>query len=279
MIPRLDITAWGNTAPWVMRDQIEHDLVLSRALCELYTNKIIKENLVFRGGTALHKLFFEKAGRFSEDLDFVQVRPQPIGETAHSIREVLDPWLGKPNYKQNKGRFTLYYKFPIEDSSAVRKLKIEINTREHYHVKPHANVVFEVKNDWFTGSCEVLTHPIEEILATKLRALYQRSKGRDLYDFWYVNQQINDLDVLEIVEIFQHYMKNGDTPVSRAQFEKNLIEKQKHAGFNEDITPLLSLPQNKDYESQQAYNVLFENYMPHLKGDSWKGMSGGGGYV
>jgi predicted nucleotidyltransferase component of viral defense system len=101
MIPRLDITAWGNVAPWVMRDQIEHDLVLSRALCELYQNQTIKKNLVFRGGTALHKLFFEKAGRFSEDLDFVQASPQPIGNTVEAIRASLDHWLGEPKYKQN----------------------------------------------------------------------------------------------------------------------------------------------------------------------------------
>jgi predicted nucleotidyltransferase component of viral defense system len=86
MIPRTDIIAWGNTVPWVQADQIEHDLVLSRALCELYQNQTIKKNLVFRGGTALHKLFFEKAGRFSEDLDFVQASPQPIGKTVEAIR-------------------------------------------------------------------------------------------------------------------------------------------------------------------------------------------------
>jgi predicted nucleotidyltransferase component of viral defense system len=272
MIPRLDITAWGNIVPWVMRDQIEHDLVLSRALCELYTNPIVKENLVFRGGTALHKLFFDTAGRFSEDLDFVQVSPAPIGKTTLGIREALDQWLGEPSYKQSDGRFTFYYKFPLEDSTGVRKLKIEINTREHYHVKPHVYVPFDVKNDWYTGSCEVRTHPIEEILATKFRALYQRKKGRDLYDFWYVSQQIHDLNIPEVIKIFQHYMEQAKTPVSRAQFERNLYEKQKDIGFNDDIIPLLSLQQNQTYQTQQAYAVIFEQFLPSLEGDSWKGL-------
>ncbi|MFI4956518.1 MAG: nucleotidyl transferase AbiEii/AbiGii toxin family protein [Gammaproteobacteria bacterium] len=74
MIPQAAITAWRNVAPWASPDQVEHDLVLSRAICELYNNEVVARNLVFRGGTALHKLFFNEAGRFSEDLDFVQTR-------------------------------------------------------------------------------------------------------------------------------------------------------------------------------------------------------------
>jgi len=67
MIPQAEIISWRNIAPWASFDQVEHDLVLSRAICELYKHPIVNENLVFRGGTALHKLFFERAGRFSED--------------------------------------------------------------------------------------------------------------------------------------------------------------------------------------------------------------------
>ena len=114
MIPQAEIISWRNVAPWVGLDQIEHDLVLSRALCELYKDPSLRKNLVFRGGTALHKLFFKRAGRFSDDLDFVQARAEPIGKMVDAIRESLDSWLGKPSWKQNHGRFTLYYKFQTE---------------------------------------------------------------------------------------------------------------------------------------------------------------------
>ena len=80
MITQAEIISWRKVAPWVGFDQVEHDLVLSRALCELYQEPLLRETLVFRGGTALHKLFFEMAGRFSEDLDFVQVSAEPIGQ-------------------------------------------------------------------------------------------------------------------------------------------------------------------------------------------------------
>lgn len=68
MIPRAAITEWRHYAPWSGNDQVEHDLVLSRAICELYQHPLIQEELVFRGGTALHKLFTETQGRFREAL-------------------------------------------------------------------------------------------------------------------------------------------------------------------------------------------------------------------
>jgi predicted nucleotidyltransferase component of viral defense system len=131
MILENDITEWYTiAAPWPNMEQVEHDLLLSRAICELYNSPVIANDLVFRGGTALHKLYFEQAGRFSEDLDFVQREQKPIGQTIDTIRAILDPWLGKPSWKQGEGRFTLYYRFETETIPvAKRKLKIEINTR------------------------------------------------------------------------------------------------------------------------------------------------------
>lgn len=184
MILQKHITEWRSKTPWPYPDQIEHDLILSRAICELYSSPQISNDLVFRGGTALHKLFFEQPGRFSEDLDFVQRVATPIGETVDAIRECLDPWLGKPKWKQGQGRFTLYYRFETEMEPVVnRKLKIEINTREHFNVLPHKEIEFSVDSDWYQGSAVVQTYELEELLGTKLRALYQRRKGRDLFDF------------------------------------------------------------------------------------------------
>jgi len=56
MIPRDYITAWRTEAPWVEDAQVEQDLVISRALVEIYSNPLLCEALAFRGGTALYKL-------------------------------------------------------------------------------------------------------------------------------------------------------------------------------------------------------------------------------
>ncbi len=75
------------------------------------------------------------------------------------------------------------YRFHSEDVAPLpMKLKVEINSREHFTVLGHRRVPFEVASRWFTGSADVSTYELDELLGTKLRALYQRKKGRDLFD-------------------------------------------------------------------------------------------------
>ena len=117
----------------------------------------------------------------------------------------------------------------------------------------------------------MLTYAIEELLATKLRALYQRKKGRDLYDFWYALRHLPDLNIAKIIAIFQCYLQKEGVSVSRAEFEKNLTLKQKSSIFNSDIRPLLTAVQAKQYHSDDAYAILFCDFLPKLSGDPWKG--------
>jgi hypothetical protein len=114
LIPRAHITAWRSHAPWPLDSQIEQDLILSRALVELYSEDSISGHLAFRGGTALHKLYLPRSQRYSEDIDLVQVDAGPIGSVMTAIHQRLDPWLGKPQWKQGAGRVTLYYRFRTE---------------------------------------------------------------------------------------------------------------------------------------------------------------------
>lgn len=73
VIPRAYITAWRSDAPWPDDAQVEQDLVIARALVELFGRPSLAAALAFRGGTALHKLHFESSGRYSEDIDLVQM--------------------------------------------------------------------------------------------------------------------------------------------------------------------------------------------------------------
>ena len=73
MIPRAHVTAWRASAPWPTDAQVEQDLVLSRALVEMFSSADVAQAVAFRGGTALHKIFLGSPGRYSEDNDLVQV--------------------------------------------------------------------------------------------------------------------------------------------------------------------------------------------------------------
>ena len=101
MIPTSYITEWSEKAPWGMNHQIEQDLIICRALCEIYNDEFLSEHLAFRGGTALGKLYLNPQPRYSEDIDLVQVKPEPIKETLMRLRNVL-AFLGQPVVKQKK---------------------------------------------------------------------------------------------------------------------------------------------------------------------------------
>ena len=58
MIPMMNIIAWGNVVPWAEQRQVEQDLIISRAIIDLFSDQFLREQLRFRGGTALNKLHF-----------------------------------------------------------------------------------------------------------------------------------------------------------------------------------------------------------------------------
>lgn len=243
--------------------------MISRVLVEMFTHRIVTEQVLFRGGTALHKLIFSKAGRYSEDIDLVQKDPGPIGELIGTIREALDSWLGCPTWKQSKGRFTLYYNYETSFAPiSTRRLKVEINTREHFSVLGTQICPFTVVNPWFTGTAGISIYHPEELLATKLRALYQRRKGRDLYDLW-MALDAGEFKADRIIDCFQCYMSHGGLAVSRAEFEANLSAKLLSNSFLEDIR--LLIPVDVEYDPVMAANTVQDELMAKLPGKPWKG--------
>ena len=183
MIPFDYITEWRVEAPWIDDAQVEQDLVISRALVEIFRHPALADSLALRGGTALSKLQLRPPARYSEDIDLVQTTAQPAGPMMNALRAVLEPWLGKPKWKQGEGRITFYFRYTAEGASPVpMRLKVETNTREHFALYGLRKAPFKVASRWFEGACDIQTYELDELLGTKLRALYQRKQARDLFD-------------------------------------------------------------------------------------------------
>lgn len=119
------------------------------------------------------------------------------------------------------------------------RLKVEINTREHFDVFGAISRRVAVRSPWFEGRADIGTYTVEELLATKLRALYQRRKGRDLFDLW-VGVRRRTVDPGRVIEAFVRYMEAGGHAVSRAKFERNLAAKIRTPQFDDDLRPLLT---------------------------------------
>jgi len=269
MIPRTVLTVWRTDhAPWPGDDQVEQDLVLSRALIELYSDELIASSLAFRGGTALNKLFLPSMSRYSDDIDLVKVHSEPIGQVMGRIKDVLAPWLGKPKYKQTESMVTFYFSYTAEPPmERTMRLKLEINTRENFSVYGYETRPLELESEWFTGKAQVTTFSLEELLGTKLRALYQRKKGRDLFDPWLCNSTLS-VDSEKVVHSFLQYMKNNGVKVSRAEFEENLLRKLDDAAFRGDIRPLLR--SGIIYEVDDAARYVMDELLSRLPGKPWR---------
>jgi len=235
MIPAAFITEWQQTAPWQHPDMVEQDLVISRALVELFSQDGIAQHLAFRGGTALYKLALLPAARYSEDIDLVQIDAEPIGATIDHIHGVLDPWLGKPRYDTKDRSYRLAYRFTSEAGTPLR-LKVEINTREH--IGDTVTKPFSVNCRWFWGSAGITTFSLAELLGTKLRALYQRKKGRDLFDLDYALRH-SEIEGSEVTAFFVRYLAAEGNHVSTSEFLDNLTRKCEDGQFCQDMTPLL----------------------------------------
>lgn len=266
MISVAYINEWRQKVPWPRNDQVEQDLIICRALVEIFSHPILADKLAFRGGTALFKLHLSPV-RYSEDIDLVQVHPGPIGPMMSALQEKLNPWLGNPKRKQGEGRVTLTYRMTSEAGMPL-KLKVEINSREHFTVLGFERRDMEVLSRWFSGSASILTYQLDELLGTKVRALYQRKKGRDLFDLWaaFTNTQTQSE---RVIDCFLRYMENEGRKVSRAEFEKNLLTKLNDPGFINDVRPLLMADIAFDFSTAGKY--LLNRLLPLIPGEPWQG--------
>jgi len=262
MIPRANIVEWRSAAPWISDAQVEQDMLICRVLISLFSNNLVAENLAFRGGTALHKLYLKPPSRYSEDIDLVQINAGAIGPVMDAIHQALDGFLGTPKRKQAEDSVTLVYRADSEIPPVVPlKLKVEINTREHFSVLGFREEPFSVDSRWFSGYCKITTYSLDELLGTKLRALYQRRKGRDLFDLW-LGLTLGKANPNTVVRTFRKYIEIGGYSVSKMEFMQNLLKKIQTKSFLADTDNLLRPAITYDHKA--AFRLIVEQLLELL---------------
>ena len=100
-------------------------------------------------------------------------------------------------------------------------------------------VPISVANPWFHGSASIPTFALDELLATKIRALYQRKKGRDLFDLYEVGRR-DGVSLARVVEVFREYLRREGLVIRRQDLEANLEAKVVDRQFRQDVRPLLA---------------------------------------
>ena len=252
-----DIAAWGITHPWASADQVEQDLLLSRSMCAIADHPYLGTELLFRGGTALHKLHLPQSLRYSEDLDYVRTTAGGIAQLTGAL---LD--LGKDLGFQVTSKITehpkVYWRTTSQAGNPLR-LKVEVNTHERSPAMPTIHIPFTVDSPWWTGHANIATFQLPELIATKLRALYQRSKGRDLFDIW-LALTLTPLDPCHVLAAFAPYQPAGYTSKKAIA---NLQVKLASPDFRHDLDQLAIQPPSV-YDPDQASQLIADALLSHI---------------
>jgi predicted nucleotidyltransferase component of viral defense system len=168
------------------------------------------------------------------------------------------------------------FRVDAEDGSGVPiRLKIEINTREIEAFDVPAALPLRVANPWFSGEASIPTYSREEMLATKLRALLQRDKGRDLYDLAHALEVFDGLDADRILEMFGRYLDLSGQAISRAQAQERMFAKLANPRFLIDMRPLLRADQAEaltEESTSESFRRVFTTLVDRLPGEPWAGM-------
>jgi len=269
LIPRAYLQEWSTKAPWPDLRQVEQDLIICRALCDLFSAPKLKGRIAFRGGTAINKLLFRQPLRYSEDIDLVQVRPERIGPTIDAVRETL-VWLGDCDRNRAGHSTHLVFRFAPETAPDTKlNLKIEINTREHDNLLGLKTYPFELSNGWHQARADILSFEREELFGTKLRALLQRRQGRDLFD---LNEGLKHLalDAGKVIACFEHYLALEGHSISRAEAEQRMLRKLTRS-LTEDVDPLLPAGVRfSEHDAIESFGRVWKELVVRIKGDAWK---------
>jgi predicted nucleotidyltransferase component of viral defense system len=263
VIAQAYLNEWATKAPWPQQTQIEQDLVLSRLIVEIAQHELLGQELAFRGGTCLHKLHLPKPLRYSEDLDYVRRTHSGIKPHLSALRDIAsDVGLTEHGTAQSGQMVHTVFDAQPTDTTGRIRVKIETNIAETESFLPRITRPYTVQSRWWTGHADVGTFHIEELMATKLRALYQRRKGRDLFDLWHVlNEQPID-DVL-ITDGLAHYM--GDEVFGYRELSTNLAAKIEHPEFTADLE-LLTADPRAGYDVTVAADLVMERLGSRLAG-------------
>jgi len=161
VINQAALNQWRHVAPWDTDDTVEQDLVLSRLIIEIANHQLLGDELVFRGGTCLHKLWMDRPWRYSEDLDYVRRSAGGAGEILDALREVADT-VGFDRVRTDVRRHPKVRLFATFNSGNPMRVKVEMNTYERSPALPVTTVPYTIESPWFNGSAEVATFAAEE---------------------------------------------------------------------------------------------------------------------
>lgn len=180
--------------------QIEKDYVIGWVLKGIAQNDYLKAKLIFKGGTALKKIYFPDY-RLSEDLDFtfngddykIEEIKKQFEEVIVKLKEearITLSFQDETQHQTGNYNFFLGYAGPLGGTGANKSIKVDIANDEILCNDPVEKIVYNEYSD-LKDDYTVLCYTLSEIISEKMRSLMQRTMPRDLYDLWYLFENEN----------------------------------------------------------------------------------------
>ena len=233
----------------------EKDYFLAIAIKIVYSSSLSKV-LIFKGGTALHHVYLPQL-RFSEDLDFSTnakaIDPEEIKEIfrEYNFFEIKKEYHSKASFKIER----LLFKGPLGQSNSI---KIDIDFIQNTLLPP-LDMVY--KNN-YNIDASVKVMDIREIAAEKIRAMSNRVRYRDFFDFTLIYNELKP-DMKEVISLISK--KEIRKPItthnilSNWNFAKQQKENELHA--------IYCLRNVEDEEVLATIQSLkFEDFLPPIEG-------------
>ena len=220
--------------------QIEKDYIISWILFGISKNKKLLDNLIFKGGTALKKMYFPDY-RYSEDLDFTLLNDNLSNKEIFSefdkiLRTIKDESnitlkiVNEYEHKKSKSiNFHIAYVGPLKGKLTSRDLKVDITRGEILEFDNLSKIVNANYSDLVDYEININCYSLSEVLIEKMTALIGRSIPRDLYDLWYL-LEYERMNIDEFYFEFERKAKNkGHNPkifADKVQSKKAIFERE-----------------------------------------------------
>jgi predicted nucleotidyltransferase component of viral defense system len=255
MIPRPALTAWRRISPWRDDLQVEQDLLLSRLAIDVANHPATSGMLVWRGGTCLHKLHLPTARRYSVDLDYVLLGGGDHGQIARVLAQVAAA-AGFDNVRTTVTSTRVNVQASADATAGGRlTVKVEVNCHDVPPLFDLIRLPLAVETRWWEGAADVRTFQPAELLGTKLRALAQRRKGRDLADLSLARRELAVVDE-DLALAADHYLRHEDPPVTPGMLRAALAGHVRDPSFVNDLDDLVTTPLEGFAADVEAHRLI-----------------------
>lgn len=267
-LTRRDVVGHQNHVPWASQLQVEQDLLLCRSMAALFEDEFLRGQVAMRGGTLLHKVHLAPPCRYSEDIDLVVFGDRPEDHIRKGLRRVLTDVLGEPktdiwaaiklairNTVKPSKVLRLTYSVPsVIEPGSMLGIVVEANVTERKSHRPIVEIPFEFPFRDTTKRTLIKGYDIHEMLGTKMRALFQRTRGRDLFDLYRALTSANPrVKPDAIIASFLYYLQQEGGSAGRDEFIAILDSHLADKGFCSDMVPLLRVGTEYDPREAGAY--------------------------